>query len=279
MRKPRSASSLGAAVVWLLATESKALLQPPSSSLLSSSFPPAVLPGRRPTTSDSRKQRSPLRLDLVPPPPSSSSLPDPVIPTPHEQGEEGEGDPGIPSATTTTAASSAPHVTTGEGPPVPSVPRGVLTTIKLTSNQRSVLSASALVAIDVVVRRTFQRLAVPFPSSLGGCCALLVTMLATGPCYGERIYSLLAPGAGLLAKWLPVFFVPSLVTLPLVGTVGSSLEVSSVLSRGPPRPPGHHHSVGIYSVPAPVSSSLAFFFAACCCCVMPATCDDTHTNH
>jgi hypothetical protein len=42
------------------------------------------------------------------------------------------------------------------------------------------------------------------------------------------LHRILSPGAGLLAKWLPVFFVPSLVTLPLVGGVeslGGSTEV------------------------------------------------------
>jgi hypothetical protein len=42
---------------------------------------------------------------------------------------------------------------------------------------------------------------------------------------GEGIYQLLNPGATLLAKWLPVFFVPSLITLPLASGLGSVGEV------------------------------------------------------
>ena len=36
------------------------------------------------------------------------------------------------------------------------------------------------------------------------------------------------PGAALLAKWLPVFFVPSLVALPLADGVGGPAEVAKV---------------------------------------------------
>lgn len=48
--------------------------------------------------------------------------------------------------------------------------------------------------------------------------------------YGESIYQILNPGATLLAKWLPVFFVPSLITLPLAQSLGSVYEVLKVLS-------------------------------------------------
>jgi putative effector of murein hydrolase LrgA (UPF0299 family) len=88
---------------------------------------------------------------------------------------------------------------------------------------KSILSASALVVLDIAFRRLFQRLAISFPSSLGGCCALFVTLL-TLP-FGQGLFNVLSPGAALLAKWLPVFFVPSLITLPLVGSVGNAAEV------------------------------------------------------
>ena len=44
--------------------------------------------------------------------------------------------------------------------------------------------------------------------------------------WGEGLYQLLNPGANLLAKWLPVFFVPSLITLPLASGLGDVWEVS-----------------------------------------------------
>jgi hypothetical protein len=42
---------------------------------------------------------------------------------------------------------------------------------------------------------------------------------------GEGMYQLLNPGATLLAKWLPVFFVPSLIMLPLASGLGTVWEV------------------------------------------------------
>jgi putative effector of murein hydrolase len=54
---------------------------------------------------------------------------------------------------------------------------------------------------------------------------------------GERLYQVLNPGANLLASWLPVFFIPSLITLPLSATnLGSTttefVKVVSVLVGG-----------------------------------------------
>ena len=86
----------------------------------------------------------------------------------------------------------------------------------------TIASTSSLVLIDVAFRRLLKSLSISFPSSLAGCGALLTTLLITNAVkeeWGDCIYGLLAPGAALLAKWLPVFFVPSLVTLPLAKRV------------------------------------------------------------
>ena len=92
------------------------------------------------------------------------------------------------------------------------------------------LSASALIVIDIAFRRIFQKFAISFPSSLGGCCVLFASLLVLP--FGQGIFNLLSPGAGLLAKWLPVFFVPSLITLPLAGGVGSAAEVRTSMVDG-----------------------------------------------
>lgn len=44
--------------------------------------------------------------------------------------------------------------------------------------------------------------------------------------FGDGLYQLLRPGSTVLAKWLPVFFVPSLVTLPLAKSLGTAQEVA-----------------------------------------------------
>mmetsp|Transcript_8453 Transcript_8453/g.20886 ORF Transcript_8453/g.20886 Transcript_8453/m.20886 type:complete len:558 (+) Transcript_8453:138-1811(+) len=100
----------------------------------------------------------------------------------------------------------------------------------LSSDQKSVLSVGLWCALDIAFRRLFQSLdlATKFPSSLAGCGALLAVLLLSPKSSSSstqtnesKLYRLLSPGAALLAKWLPVFFVPSLVTLPLVGGVDS----------------------------------------------------------
>ena len=105
---------------------------------------------------------------------------------------------------------------------------------QLTSDQKSILSVGLWCVLDVTFRRLFQRLdiASKFPSSLGGCGVVLAVLLlaskASSSTKESKLHRLLSPGAALLAKWLPVFFVPSLVTLPLVGgieSLGGSTEV------------------------------------------------------
>ena len=84
-------------------------------------------------------------------------------------------------------------------------------------------------ALDYIFRKAFKKYGINFPSQLGGCCILFVSMLLAEivkPGFGDGIFALLSPGAGLLAKWLPVFFVPGLAMLPLAPSMGSPLEVS-----------------------------------------------------
>jgi hypothetical protein len=91
----------------------------------------------------------------------------------------------------------------------------------------SLFSAFLLVLLDVAFRRGFRHYAIDFPSSLAGCGALLATLLIAPPKLASRLYDTLAPGSKLLAKWLSVFFVPSLITLPLLTEgAGSATEVS-----------------------------------------------------
>ena len=94
-----------------------------------------------------------------------------------------------------------------------------------------VASTSLLVAADVAIRRLFQARSIAFPSSLAGCgflFAALLTLHAARAEWGDAVHGVLAPGAAVLAKWLPVFFVPSLVTLPLAQSMGSGVELAKV---------------------------------------------------
>lgn len=90
-------------------------------------------------------------------------------------------------------------------------------------------STASLIALDIFFRRLFKAFSISFPSALGGCGILFATMIglySLDPSLGDAVYRVLSPGAAVLAKWLPVFFVPSLITLPLAQSLGSSLEVS-----------------------------------------------------
>lgn len=91
------------------------------------------------------------------------------------------------------------------------------------SEAKPFLSASILILLDIAFRQILRKAAISFPSSLAGCGALFVTLL-TLP-IGQKLFEILSPGAALLAKWLPVFFVPSLITLPLAAGMGSTMEV------------------------------------------------------
>ncbi len=96
----------------------------------------------------------------------------------------------------------------------------------------SISSTFALIALDMTFRKVLKSLSISFPSSLAGCGTLftfLVALCSIKESLGDKVYGLLSPGAAVLAKWLPVFFVPSLVTLPLAQSLGSPLEVSSII--------------------------------------------------
>ena len=117
--------------------------------------------------------------------------------------------------------------------------------------QKSLLATSILILLDVSFRSYFIKHSIPFPSSLAGCGSLYIVMMLLNVLsansrmnnnnnragMGERLYQLLNPGANLLATWLPVFFIPSLITLPLAATnLGSTVtefvKVASVLVGG-----------------------------------------------
>ena len=91
-------------------------------------------------------------------------------------------------------------------------------------------SVSAFLVLDHLFRKAFLANGISFPSQLGGCCILFVVMVLAEivkPGTGDAIFSFLTPGASLLAKWLPVFFVPGLAMLPNAPSMGSPLEVGN----------------------------------------------------
>ena len=93
----------------------------------------------------------------------------------------------------------------------------------------AIVGALLLTVIERGVDYVFQQNKIDFPSMLGGCGVLFVGLLVANFAkagLGDTIFGILNPGAVLMAKWLPVFFVPGLAMLPLAPSVGSGLEVS-----------------------------------------------------
>jgi putative effector of murein hydrolase LrgA (UPF0299 family) len=85
----------------------------------------------------------------------------------------------------------------------------------------TLLSAALFIALDVSLREVFRARAIAFPSALAGMVGLffgLVLANGVSPALGATAVGALSPGAALFTKWLPLFFVPSLVTLPLQPT-------------------------------------------------------------
>jgi putative effector of murein hydrolase len=124
------------------------------------------------------------------------------------------------------------HALTSSRHPTKALQLHAVSPLKLPSldenNRKSLLSAASFVLLDIAFRRLFLRYKIAFPSSLGGCGFLLAALLALPSNSAGKIFEALKPGAALLAKWLPLFFVPSLVTLPLANSMGSTSELLKV---------------------------------------------------
>jgi hypothetical protein len=96
------------------------------------------------------------------------------------------------------------------------------------SHKDAVTGAVIMALIERGLNKFFVSQGIKFPAMLGGCIALFAFLLladSVSPGLGESIFTTLLPGSTLLAKWLPCFFVPGLVMLPLAPSVGSGLEV------------------------------------------------------
>ena len=96
-------------------------------------------------------------------------------------------------------------------------------------NSNNILGAAYFIAFDVALRKVFTANNIGFPSMMAGCLLLFAVFVAAEilkPGLGDAVFNLLNPGAVLLAKWLPIFFVPGLAMLPLAPKFGSGVEVS-----------------------------------------------------
>ncbi|GKY97026.1 hypothetical protein MPSEU_000661400 [Mayamaea pseudoterrestris] len=90
----------------------------------------------------------------------------------------------------------------------------------------------ALAVIQQAVKQGLRSANIDFPDQLAACVVLFVSLLlieTVSPALANNIFNALSPGSALLAKWLPVFFVPGLVLLPLSKSIGGASEIIKVL--------------------------------------------------
>ena len=134
------------------------------------------------------------------------------------------------AATTSIGERDTPTVST---PATGAVSRGGAAA---SDSSKQITGAAYFVIMDIILRKLFTKYDIPFPSQLGGCCILFALMVVAElirPGFGDAAFDVLSPGATILAKWLPVFFVPGLAMLPLAPSMGSPFEVSYVVVLRP----------------------------------------------
>lgn len=93
----------------------------------------------------------------------------------------------------------------------------------------------SLYALDMVIKKAFMAAGIVFPSALGGMFGVTGLLLAIGEGPASKLLSFYTPCLNWIAKWLPLFYVASLVTLPLAlkGIAGSELvKIMIILSGG-----------------------------------------------
>lgn len=90
---------------------------------------------------------------------------------------------------------------------------------------------AVLFTFDRACTVLFQRLQIQFPSSLFGVSVVLVALCALDRFRadnGASVIEFFDPVVYWVARWMPVFFVPSLVVLPLSAAAFSSQELATV---------------------------------------------------
>lgn len=82
-------------------------------------------------------------------------------------------------------------------------------------NLISRLGSGTLYALDMAIKQAFTAANITFPSALGGMFGIVALLLATGEAAASKLLAFYMPTLNWIAKWLPLFYVASLVTLPL----------------------------------------------------------------
>jgi hypothetical protein len=98
---------------------------------------------------------------------------------------------------------------------------------------KGIYGVIVMAMIEASLKKVFAAANINFPSMLGGCIflfAFAVIAQLIHPGSGDAIHDFLEPGAALLSKWLPSFFVPGLAMLPLAPSIGDGIDVRTILT-------------------------------------------------
>ena len=74
---------------------------------------------------------------------------------------------------------------------------------------------ASLYYTDVAIKGVLTQYAIKFPSALVGMFGVFGLLCAVGDNTANKILSFYSPALNWIARWLPIFYVPALVTLPL----------------------------------------------------------------
>lgn len=97
------------------------------------------------------------------------------------------------------------------------------------------LSLGSLFFLDRGIKSLFAANGIAFPSALAGMFGVFAVLCAVGEKSADRVLAAYAPALTWIARWLPLFYVPALVTLPLAlnGIPGADLlRIVGILSVG-----------------------------------------------
>lgn len=81
-----------------------------------------------------------------------------------------------------------------------------------------VVSLGIILAMDKLLKRAFVAAAIKFPSALFGMFCIFTVLIALDsivPAAAAGLMSFFEPALLFIQRWLPLFYVPSLVVLPL----------------------------------------------------------------
>ena len=131
-----------------------------------------------------------------------------------------------------------PYLTVDNAEPSTSAGFGGLSLGAALGAAHKVAVLAGFVATDKALKAACLAAGVQFPSALIGMFVILAGMVglaAVDEAAAERAYGAVKPGLDWVARWLPLFYVPSLVVLPLV--LGSLSPAELGCAGPPPLPP------------------------------------------